>query len=580
MPLNEGNWAFAMTSKSYVMRSISPALVQAVVLLLCFGSGLLLDHFLLPGPDIVVLTMVLGLTLARSRRHRGTRQRLVALATLPLVSVACVEVGRLFFQRPTLADTLFTLGIGLSIWLRRFGPWGLRIGSLLALPLVAVLVTPVPQIPAAVPTLGRSMPWSAVASVIAFLWVWIAQGLAVRIGLLPALPAEVHGANGAPTRSAARIAASDRMAAQMMLSLGIAFLVGRTFFPTHWTWIVVTAFVVNSANRGRGDVAYKSLMRIVGASVGTVATTLLTGLFPARDNTAVVIILIVLAVGSWLRTISYAYWAGCVTAVLALLQGYFGEGNLGLIGERLLQIVLGGAFSVAIAWFILPVKSGPVLRRRLADALTPLTDALVAAQRSPGELAQHERSFDAALLALRQVAPTFVAHRRIRRLIGAVGRHPADAADAVQSCAQPLSVLAEAAKQSPQTLTGPATVALLKAVTGNVLAARKSIGRRPDARYRSLNVESAAADSVAATLSRIDESMRVICDLSWDDSLRRLRSHAHRGQDAPGRDPGEAGPDHVQQDQPRGQAGEVLRVADGGLPGEHEEQVAGRAHDS
>ncbi len=567
-----------MTSKSYVVRSIPPAIIQAVGVLLCFGSGLLLDHFFLPGPAIVILTLVLGLTLGRSQRRTGTRERLVGLVTLPFVAVACSEIGRLFLHHPTVADTLFTLGLGLAVWLRRFGPWGTRIGTLVSLPFVAVLVTPVPPVPGALPSQGRAMLWSAVASVIAFLWVWAAQAVAARLGFPAAAPASA--AKSTP-RLGSRILTSDRMAVQMTLSLALAFVIGRTVFPTHWTWIVVTAFVVNSANRGRGDVAYKSAMRVVGASTGTVAATLLTGLFPPRDNTAVAIILVVLILGNWLRTISYTYWAACVTSVLSLLQGYFGENEVVLIGERLLQIVLGGALSAAIAWFILPVKSRQVLRRRLADVLAPLTDALVAAQRAPGEFARHQRSFEEGLLALEQVAPTFKAHRRVQRLRlrGAVVGHPADAIDAVGGCVQPLAVLAAEADQCPETFAEPAVAGLLKSVTGNVVGARRFIGRRPEARYRPLAAV-AEDGAVIAALSLIDEHMRVICDLRWDDGpLRQVRAHAHRSQDAQGGDPGQAGADHVQQDQPRGQAGEVLRVADRGLGREHQEQVAGGAQD-
>jgi hypothetical protein len=510
-----------------VVRSILPTAVQTAILLLCFGSGLLLDHFALPGPGILVLTMVLGLVLGRSRRHNGTRQRLVALITLPLIAVACTGIGRLFLQHPNLADTLFTLGLGLSIFLRRLGPWGSRIGSLIATPFVAVLVTPVPVVPGVEPSVGRSMLWSAAASVIAFLWVWIVQEAAAHAGLLPTPPAE---AKRAPTRSSARIAVSDRMAAQMVLSLALAFVIGREFFSAHWTWIVITAFIVNSGNRGRGDVVYKSVLRVVGASVGTVAATLLSGLFPRGDNIAIVAILVLLALGNWLRTLSYTYWAGCVTAVLALLQGYFGHSDVGLIGERLLQIVLGGALAVAVAWFVLPVRSRAVLRRRIADCLAPLTDALAAARRSPGDVARHQRSFEEGVAALTEVAPTFVAHRRLQRLRGVALGHPADAVDAIQSCAEPLSVLAAEAQQNPEVFAEPTVAALLSAVTGNVVAARRLIGLRPEARYRLPNGEfgQSADGGIVASLRRIDEHMRGICEIGWGGG--HLPAHPHQGQ--------------------------------------------------
>jgi len=497
-----------MVSKSYVLRSnIRPSVVQAVTLLLCFGSGLLLDHLEHLGPSIVVLTTVLGMTLGRTQSGRGTPQRLVSLATLPVVSVACNEVGRLFIEHPNVADALFTAALGLSIWIRRFGGWASRLGTLIALPFIALLITPVPVLPGMSPSVGRSMVWSAVAAVVAFCWVWLTQEVAERTGYLEAKP----GPATTPTvKGKARIPASTRMAVQMTLSLALAFVIGRAFFSPHWTWIVITAFIVNSGNRGRGDVIYKCLQRIAGAAFGTVVATGVAGLFPPRDNTAIVIILIVLVVGSWLRTISYAYWAGCVTSVLSLLQGYFGEGHVGLIGERLLQIVLGGALAVTIAWFVLPVKSSQVLTRRIADGLAALTDALYAAQQAPEEFTAQADRFERCLVLLEQVAPSTTAHRRLHQLRGRDGGHPADAVDALRTCAEPMSVLAEQAKRNPETFAEPDVAGLLRAVLGNVVGARRFIGRREGARYREPR-ELASEAPVIAALYEIDDAARVIC---------------------------------------------------------------------
>jgi hypothetical protein len=493
--------------------------VQGVTLLLCFGSGALLDHFQHLGPSIVVLTTVLGMTLGRTQRRSDTRQRLVSLATLPVVSIACNEVGRLFIEHPNVADTLFVAALGLSIWIRRFGGWASRLGTLIALPFIALLVTPVPVLPGESPSVGQqsilhSMLWSAVAAVIAFCWVWATQVVAERIGYVEAEPAASHHrAPAKPGRGGPKIPASTRMAVQMALSLALAFVIGRSVFSPHWTWIVVTAFIVNSGNRGRGDVVYRCLLRIAGAAFGTVMATLVAGLFPPRDNTAIVLILIVLVVGSWLRTISYAYWAGCVTSVLSLLQGYFGESHVGLIGERLLQIVLGGALAVAIAWFVLPVKSSQVLTRRVADSLAAITDALHAARQEPAGFAAQAKRFSGSLVLLEQVAPSVTAHRRLHRLRGGEGPHRADAVDALRACAEPMSVLAQQAEQSPETFAEPDVAGLLRAVSGNVVGARRFLGRREGARYREpreLRAEGETELALAA-LYEIDDAARIVC---------------------------------------------------------------------
>jgi uncharacterized membrane protein YccC len=437
-----------MPSISYALRNnLRPAIVQAGTLLLCFGSGLLLDSLQHLGPTIVVLTTVLGMTLGRTQRNRGLRNRLFALVTLPLISIGCNEVARLFVQHPNVADTLFTAAIGLSIWMRRFGGLPTRLGTLIALPFIALLITPVPVLPGQSSSTLRSMMWSAVAALVAYAWVWVTQAVAERTGFVESPPAAPHqGAR--PTQSSQRIPASTRMAVQMTLSLALAFVIGRTVFDPHWTWIVLTAFIVNSGNRGRGDVVHKCLLRIAGAGFGTIVATLISGLLPAHDNTAVVIILVTVVVGGWLRTISYAYWAGCVTSVLSLLQGYFGEGNVGLIGERLLQIVIGGALAVLVAWFVLPVKSSHVLGRRVRGCMAALGDARKAAQDAPAEFALHHQRFAENLAQLELVAPSFIAHRRLYRLRRRDGRHPADAVDALRACAAPMAVVA--ARESEQ----------------------------------------------------------------------------------------------------------------------------------
>lgn len=45
-------------------------------------------------------------------------------------------------------------------------------------------------------------------------------------------------------------------------------------------------------------------------------------------------------------------------------------------GPALEEIVIGALIGIAAAWFVLPIRSTTVLRRRIADALAALSDAL------------------------------------------------------------------------------------------------------------------------------------------------------------------------------------------------------------
>ncbi|WP_268903893.1 FUSC family protein, partial [Candidatus Frankia alpina] len=105
--------------------------------------------------------------------------------------------------------------------------------------------------------------------------------------------------------------------------------------------------------------------------------TALAGRLPPGDEVSIVLIFVLLAFGVWPRSVSYAYWTACLTGVLALLYGYYGQAGAGLLRERLAAVALGAAIGLAAAWFVLPVRTGDVLRRRIANLLAALTDYLV-----------------------------------------------------------------------------------------------------------------------------------------------------------------------------------------------------------
>ncbi|HWB37629.1 MAG TPA: FUSC family protein [Rugosimonospora sp.] len=223
------------------------------------------------------------------------------------------------------------------------------------------------------------------------------------------------------------------MAVQMAVALGLAFTVGRLLFGQHWPWLVLSAYLVNSGNRGRGDVVYKGVQRVVGAGLGTVAATLAAGAFAPHDPVPVALIFVVLAVAGLLRRYSYAFWAAGVTGALSLLYGYFGATDPGILAHRLVALVTGAVLGVAAAWFVFPVRTHDVLRRRLADAYAALTDYLVATRRDLPALPGHHERFAHTLAELDRLSPTLRAHQRLIRLWHK-GPHRADAVAALVGC--------------------------------------------------------------------------------------------------------------------------------------------------
>jgi hypothetical protein len=364
--------------------------------------------------SVIVLAVVLAVSLGRvtaregvvSLRAHGGRV-LLRMVLLPVVALAATEVGRLLATHEWLGGLVFCVALAVPVWVRRFGRAWTMVGTLVTLPFISLLVVPVPIDAGTAHTL-----WPALFAVLAFAIVTLVYAVAGRAGLLgePA-PAAVTPASPASSR---RLPASTRMALQLLVGLLASYALGQWLFPEHWPWVVLSCFVVSSGNRGRGDVLHKGVLRLAGALAGTASATLLTGSFPAGDRLAVVLLFVVMALAVWLRELSYAWWAAGVTAMLALLHGYVGVGGVGELGDRLLGVLLGSAIAVAVAWWLLPVRSRDVFRRRLGEALRAFRD----------DDLDH---FRGAVAMLEQVQP---AHRMHRRALRALRRrhdddHPA-----------------------------------------------------------------------------------------------------------------------------------------------------------
>lgn len=409
------------------------ALVEAVATLLAAIATLSCLLPISPGAGSGVLAVVLCLSLSRSQLDRDWRGRIEAALVLPAVGLAAAGIGTLLLRFPVVGAVVFTAGMFVSIWLRRFGPMARRAGSLIALPFVTLLT--VPYIPPR--HAGLIPPWllPVAIALLALFWVNVMHALAQALRLLK--PDTLHAAApAAPAESSLRPVASTRMAIQMAVALGLSFALGYLLFPQHWAWVVLTAFIVNSGNRGRLDVAHKSVLRVLGAAAGTVAAGLISLHLGIDRNAMVVLMFVAVFLGVLLRPISYVWWALLVTVVLALLQDFMGMPASHMLWSRLEEIAVGAVIGVAVAWFVLPVRSTGVLRRRIADALAALASAL---DRQPPT--RTPAAFFAALHAVEQIAPAFRASRRIARHLRR--DRPADCIEVLLDCREPASRLIE-----------------------------------------------------------------------------------------------------------------------------------------
>jgi hypothetical protein len=347
--------------------ALRSAAVTIVAVAVTLGIALLLD----PEPGAAVFGMLLAITLSRSQLERDLRGRLEAGIALPLVSLAGLGVGVLLVTVPPLGAAVFAVGVAASVYLRRFGPLWRRIGGLIALPFTALLVAPVHS-----ERLGPVL--SAVGALVLGLVAWAAVTLlqlaAIRLRILPRPRPVPAGERTPPRPGGMQPDATTRLALQMLVTVGLAFVVGFLAFPDRWSWVVVTALTVTLGNVGRADVADKAVQRVIGAGAGSLVALGALLVPDLQLGAGIAIVLLVLFAGLVLRPFGYVWWALAITVVLALAQSL--TAGPFTLGERWEEIVVGGVLAVAVAGLLLPVPSEAVVRRRIAEALGALSDWL------------------------------------------------------------------------------------------------------------------------------------------------------------------------------------------------------------
>ena len=377
-----------------------------------------------PQPGPLVLAAVLAMTISRNRLVTSWRGRVEAVVLLPFVGLATAGVGYLFASLPVIGALAYVTAMFLSVFLRRFGPVWTRVGSLIALPFITLLIAPGAEV-------GTTPAGVALLSVVVLVIVVALRLLAEVTRFLPKArraPAPAVPATSPPAPSRTRPIASTRMAIQLAIALTAAFVVGYLVFPQHVTWVVLTAFIVCSGNRGRADVLYKSGLRIVGAVIGTIVASVgLVWLAPAHQSVhgsalpgsllqgppLVILLLVILGIGLWLREWTYAAWAVVMTLVITLLQGAAVPVAAGTGGEqlwiRILAIIVGAVCGLAASWFVLPVRSEGVVRKRVSEALAALSEFA----NDPNPVTDHD--LGVALDKLDEVAKPWDALERVTR---------------------------------------------------------------------------------------------------------------------------------------------------------------------
>jgi hypothetical protein len=394
----------------------------AVALAFAVG-GALVEGASLPG-RLLVFVVVVAVQLGRRLPGGSVAQQAVSLAALPLVAILTSLLGELMLHDRAAGEALVVLSLYASSSLRRARPWVARSARLLALPATVLFVAPVPV------RAGGSggVVWYALLSLVAGACVVAADRAVGRVA--PAGRAVSH-ARPAGRPSRLRPSPTARVGLHLAIGLTLAFAVGQRLFPDRYGWMVVSVLAISGGLRSRGDVLLRGGERLLGALAGTAVATLAAASIGDDKPVAIAVIVVLLLAGTLLREVTYVAWAFCVTSVLGLLYGLYGEHGMHLLGERLEQNAIGALCVIVPSCLVLPIPTALVVRRRAADLLAALDALLVAL---PGGTADTERdAVAAAHVALVDATRSLrllgrVTHRRAEVLVladAALGRYDA-----------------------------------------------------------------------------------------------------------------------------------------------------------
>jgi hypothetical protein len=142
------------------------------------------------------------------------------------------------------------------------------------------------------------------------------------------------------------------------------------------------------------------------------------------------------------------------------------------LAVRLEAILVGAVCAVAATWFVYPIETKAIVRRRLADALVAFDELVAHAHLGGEERSERLASFEHHLLELERVAPPLRWHRRLGG--DKDDNHPAKWLDAAAALGDRARAI-DAANGLPEARRG--------AVRRAIGLSRKAIGNhgKPDA---------------------------------------------------------------------------------------------------
>ncbi|MCE3550522.1 FUSC family protein [Pseudonocardia sp. RS11V-5] len=204
-----------------------------------------------------------------------------------------------------------------------------------------------------------------------------------------------------------RLSLTTRQAVQVAVATGLAIAAGDAISGQRYYWAVLAAFIAFTGTATAGQTIFKAVNRVLGTMLGLLGAIPLVAVTGHSPAVALPIVLVSIFAAFYLMRVSYALMTFFITLLLGELYAMIGTFTPELMLLRLAETAVGGAIGVAVAAFVLPLRTAVVAtaaRRALLGQLRTLLEDLVRILRDPAaagtagdDLAGASRALDARL---------------------------------------------------------------------------------------------------------------------------------------------------------------------------------------
>ena len=189
-----------------------------------------------------------------------------------------------------------------------------------------------------------------------------------------------------------------RAAVQITVAASLAMAFGLMLSRDRWFWAVMTAFLIFTNTKSRGDAAIRALQRSIGTLLGIGIGLVVATLIGPQPLVSVPLVAACIFLGFYFLQVSYASMTFFISIVLCLIYGLIGTLTVDLLELRIEETLIGAIAGTVAAFLVLPASTRSTLDQALGRWYDGLRDLLAAVRegRSGFEVIELSRKLDAA----------------------------------------------------------------------------------------------------------------------------------------------------------------------------------------